>query len=317
VESCAVESFGARLKREREKRKISLEDISLSTKIGTRFLLAIEEEHFDQLPGGIFNKGFVRAYAHHLGVNEEEAIAEYLATLDAKNPQPQGGTAAEAPDPQLVAWAANLKVQTESAVRIPWGTLALGLLIVAFVLALWGFHNRQSQPQSRLLASPAGQPLEPSTPHEAKPPVSESQASVPVAANTNPNPPPSSDAGAVEATSLRTQASAENAAPPGTALPAGNFSVSVKARESSWLSITADGKQIMQDTIAAPAERSVEAQKQVVVHAGNLGALEISFNGQKVPIAGVHGEVKTLVFDAHGLQPALPNNSSVQAVPAR
>jgi cytoskeleton protein RodZ len=52
-----VESLGARLKREREQRKITLEEISLSTKIGTRFLLAIEEEQFDQLPGGIFNKG--------------------------------------------------------------------------------------------------------------------------------------------------------------------------------------------------------------------------------------------------------------------
>jgi cytoskeleton protein RodZ len=312
-----VESFGARLKRERERRKISLEDISLSTKISTRFLLAIEEEHFDQLPGGIFNKGFVRAYAHHLGVNEEEAIADYLAANEAKNPQPQGATDGEAPDPQLVALAANLKVQTEPAVRIPWGALALGLLIVAFVLGLWGFHNRQSQPQSHLLVSPAVPALEQPTLPPATPPVSESQAPVPAAANTQPNGQPSSDAGGVEATSLRTQATAENAAPPGAALPPGNFSVSVKARESSWLSITADGKQIMQDTVAAPAERSVEAQKEVVVHTGNLGALEISFNGQKVPIAGGRGEVKTLVFDAHGLQPALPNHSSVQAVPAR
>ncbi len=76
-----MESLGARLKREREQRKITLEEISLSTKIGTRFLIAIEEEHFDQLPGGIFNKGFVKAYARSVGVDEAEAVAEYeLAT---------------------------------------------------------------------------------------------------------------------------------------------------------------------------------------------------------------------------------------------
>src|SRR6266568_8901882 len=73
-----VESFGARLKREREKKGITLDDISLSTKIGTRLLHALEDEHFDQLPGGIFNKGFVRAYARHLGMDEDQAIADYL-----------------------------------------------------------------------------------------------------------------------------------------------------------------------------------------------------------------------------------------------
>jgi len=45
-----VESFGARLKREREQRGVTLDDIALSTKIGKRFLTALEEEHFEQLP---------------------------------------------------------------------------------------------------------------------------------------------------------------------------------------------------------------------------------------------------------------------------
>src|SRR5271157_4578057 len=68
-----------RLKQEREKQSISLDDISLSTKISTRMLRALEEERLDQLPGGIFNKGFIRAYARCLGMDEDQAIADYLA----------------------------------------------------------------------------------------------------------------------------------------------------------------------------------------------------------------------------------------------
>ena len=78
---CQVESFGARLKREREQRKITLDEISISTKIATRFLVALEEERFDQLPGGIFNKSFVKAYAHHLSLrkcNRKQVIAQSL-----------------------------------------------------------------------------------------------------------------------------------------------------------------------------------------------------------------------------------------------
>src|SRR5579864_9844414 len=70
------------LRQEREKKSVTLDDISLSTKIGTRMLRALEEEHFDQLPGGIFNKGFIRAYARCVGLDEEQAIADYLAAIN-------------------------------------------------------------------------------------------------------------------------------------------------------------------------------------------------------------------------------------------
>lgn len=73
--------FGEKFRKERERRGLTLDDVSSVTKINSRMLKAIEGEHFDQLPGGVFNKGFVRAYAKHLGLNDEDAITEYLAVL--------------------------------------------------------------------------------------------------------------------------------------------------------------------------------------------------------------------------------------------
>lgn len=89
-------TFGERLRREREMRGIKLEEISESTKIGKRNLIALEEERFEQLPGGIFNKGFVRAYAKFLGLDEEQAVNDFLAA-SANSEQP----AALAPSPAL------------------------------------------------------------------------------------------------------------------------------------------------------------------------------------------------------------------------
>ena len=74
-------NFGERLQREREMRSITLQEISNSTKISTRMLKALEDEDFARLPGGIFNKGFVRAYCRFLGIDEEQAVADYLAAL--------------------------------------------------------------------------------------------------------------------------------------------------------------------------------------------------------------------------------------------
>jgi cytoskeleton protein RodZ len=76
-----VGEFGDKFRKAREAKKISLDDASNVTKIGARMLQAIEEEKFDLLPGGVFNKGFIRAYAKHLGINDEEAVTEYLACL--------------------------------------------------------------------------------------------------------------------------------------------------------------------------------------------------------------------------------------------
>ena len=73
--------FGEKFRKERERRGLTFDDVSSVTKINSRMLKAIEAEHFDQLPGGVFNKGFVRAYAKHLGLNDEEAVTEYLAVL--------------------------------------------------------------------------------------------------------------------------------------------------------------------------------------------------------------------------------------------
>ena len=73
--------FGDKFRQAREKRDLTLDQVSNVTKISSRMLKAIEEEHFDQLPGGVFNKGFIRAYAKHLGLNDEEAVNDYLTCL--------------------------------------------------------------------------------------------------------------------------------------------------------------------------------------------------------------------------------------------
>ena len=76
-------SFGERLRREREMRGITIEEIAEATKIGSRNLRALEQEIFELLPGGIFNKGFVRAYSKFLGLDEEQAVADYVAAESA------------------------------------------------------------------------------------------------------------------------------------------------------------------------------------------------------------------------------------------
>ncbi len=86
-------NFGETLKRERELREISLRQISEATKINIRYLEALEENRFDALPGGLFNKGFIRAYSTYIGVDGEAMVNSYLLELSARG---SGGDSAGA-----------------------------------------------------------------------------------------------------------------------------------------------------------------------------------------------------------------------------
>jgi cytoskeleton protein RodZ len=82
-------SFGSFLKREREMREISLNELTVGTRVPLKFLEAFENEEWEKLPGGVFNRGFVRAIARFLGLSEEHLLAEYdLASGEQMVPVP-------------------------------------------------------------------------------------------------------------------------------------------------------------------------------------------------------------------------------------
>jgi len=281
-----VPSFGTHLKEERERRKISLDEISASTKISTRLLHALEDDHFELLPGGIFNKGFIRAYAQYLGLDEEQVISEYLEASGALPAEEK----AEGGVPLAVA-ETRAEAHGDDSAGLPWGLLAAALLIVAIGFTVWGFRGRgaatnntqgpeNSAPPPRIPASPAP-----------------SQAPAPMAGNSTVSP--------VSAEANRGSSAKVVAKPPAAVPAASSFVVRISAREDSWLSITADGKRVLQDTLLASTEKSVQASQEITVRVGNIGALDFEWNGQKLPPQGEEGQVMTLSFDAKGWHPVV------------
>lgn len=70
-------SIGQSLREEREARNISLEEIASATKIGSRYLEALEADRLDLMPGGFFIKGIIRAYAKAIGLDPDETLGRY------------------------------------------------------------------------------------------------------------------------------------------------------------------------------------------------------------------------------------------------
>ena len=83
-------TFGERLKRERELREVTIDEICSATRIAPKFLNALENEQWAKLPGGVFGHGFVRTIARYLGLSEENLLSEYdLARGEAIPPSAQ------------------------------------------------------------------------------------------------------------------------------------------------------------------------------------------------------------------------------------
>ena len=77
VEQETKEPIGNCLRKVRQERNLTLEEISRITKISKRYLAAIENDDFDELPAPTFARGFIRAYANFVGIDSEEIVQKY------------------------------------------------------------------------------------------------------------------------------------------------------------------------------------------------------------------------------------------------
>ena len=123
-------SFGEDLRMERLNRGIALEKITEVTKISQRHLRALEENEFRVLPGGILNKGIVRAYVNVVGLDEMDWISRFQRAYVASGELLDD-------DRNWIEFAANVgraRVRPRDAAteRLKWAGAILLMLVVGF-----------------------------------------------------------------------------------------------------------------------------------------------------------------------------------------
>jgi len=130
--------FGEHLKREREMRGVSLDEICSATRIGTRFLVALESEEWEILPGGVFNRGFVRAVSRYLGLDEEGMIAEYVMAINEGDTTP--------------SWA---KQEPPLTPKSWWPWMAAAMILILAAAGWLGWHFYSTRRAQKLAVQPA------------------------------------------------------------------------------------------------------------------------------------------------------------------
>ncbi|MBS1787871.1 MAG: helix-turn-helix domain-containing protein [Acidobacteria bacterium] len=81
-------TLGQQLKQAREERGLTINQIAEATRLGSRFLEAIENDDYKILPGGVFNRAFVRKFARQVGMDEDQAVRLYDQQLAERGGEP-------------------------------------------------------------------------------------------------------------------------------------------------------------------------------------------------------------------------------------
>jgi cytoskeletal protein RodZ len=284
-----MSSVGETLRRERLRKDMSLEQISRETKISARLLEAIENDHFELLPGGVFAKSFVRQYARFLGLDEEE-----LAGAVEKAINPAGDLPSFTGAPQEPAFKVPPVTEWEGAGRsnssvLPALALVVAVMLVCSVVYAWWQRSRRPAPVTPAVAAAQKAPATVPKPAEPVPaPVLPAVANNPeTAPKTEVNtsaPPPEAVAAPVESDN-----------------PAATLHVSLTADEDAWVQVWADGKSVISGLLKPNAVKTAAAVETLRIRTGNAGSLQVTVNGTPAGSLGPKGQIRVVEVTREGV----------------
>ena len=259
-------------------RGVSRPEVCAATRIGPRFLEALENEQWEILPGGIFNRGFIRAVARFLGLDEDDLVAEYdLAVSEQGLAAP---VLASAPPPR----------------KSPHRRALLASLAALSVLALLGGswlgwrwqHNRLRKAANEPHGITATLAL-PNGPQPAPPPSDQQK-------------PGSPNASATDSTGVAALLPAASAGQPGS--QGQGLELKIEAGKETKVSISVDGAKAFDGSIIAGQSRTFTARDDIDVSANDAGALLLELNGQTLAPLGPPGQPGNTTLTRSDLKPA-------------
>jgi cytoskeletal protein RodZ len=265
--------FGAKLREARERRGISIRQISNATKISVAVLEALERNDISRLPGGIFGRAFVRSYAAEVGLDPEATLQDFIARF---------------PNETVTAGHSTAKLSEErdlfESERRTAGTFLSLLAISVPVAAVVLYFGMGSRRAAREAASPPPTAVEapvPAPPPPVAPPVDvpRAPAEAPPASAAAP-PPVARDA------PVRTVGDADE-----------RLTIGLAVRRPCWVSATVDGRKAIERLLQAGERETIEVRREMVLTAGDAAAIALTLNGADARPLGKAGEVVTARLD--------------------
>jgi cytoskeletal protein RodZ len=269
-------SVGEELRKERLRQGKQVSEVAAAIKIRPELLEAIEEGHFDRLPGGSYRRGFVRQYARALGLNEESTVASFLEEyLDLP-----------------VALPAPMPKRPSQGLRLAGALAALAAAAFLYLAAT----NYTTISESHIARDNRRHAAVAEAPHhEASHTRLAAQGE---AARSDPAAGEPASSGVVSSGLTSGVQSGESGRP---------VRVELNVTERVWVSVKCDGEVAFTGTLEGGQIKRFEASSQMTVLVGNAGGLAVELNEKPVGPLGAHGEIQMVEFTPGGVGGCLGN----------
>ena len=267
--------LGRKLREARERRGMTLRQVAEATKISVRVLESLERNDIARLPGGIFSRAFVRAYALEVGLAPEETVQEFIAQF---------------PDESVTAGHPTAKAHEDfEAIESNRRAATTFLRLIALSIPIAGVV---------LYFATAGRRMPP--PH----PVTDTPLVAAPSTLPSPAPVPAAPAASAQETAAAGTAATSAAAPADTSP---KLAVTLSVSRACWISASADGVKVIQRTLQAGERQTIDVSRELVLTAGDAAAVTLTLNGAEAKPLGKSGEVVTARLSPANFRGYLPN----------
>jgi cytoskeletal protein RodZ len=237
--------IGCALHDARERQGLTLQQISDATKISTSILTRIERNEFSRLPGSVFTKGYLRAYAGAVGISSEPLVQAYtLQTAPAPIVEPRNVPQARA---QGATWRIRVPASTMRNFQSSWPLILTTAAAIAVIVVLYGAVTTRSSNPSAASTGTAG--------------------TASARAETD-----SAPAATGRDSAAATGTSGQQAAP----FPA---TLAMNFTKQCWVGLTADGQSIVYRLVQPGETVTARADNEMVVRIGDPTAFTYTLNG--------------------------------------
>lgn len=262
--------MGAELRAERERQGFTIQDVERETSIRAAYLQALERGDYSALPNEVYVKGFIRNYAGFLHMDAEKLVQEYreeihgvdVGPIQKANPKTTSLVNESAP----FSSGSDFHERVEKSAKKQLVFMAVATVVIAFVGSIYYFFG--DDPNAEKPAQTAQQPAVQQTAQTPAP------GQNPQAQNGQP----------AAQQPVQTIGNTANAA-------AGQADVMAKFTGRCWIQAIADGKVIYEGTVEPNQTMRWTGKKEVILTAGNAGAIDVTYNGQSVGKLGKEGIV--------------------------
>jgi cytoskeleton protein RodZ len=276
-------SVGVTLRNEREAQGRSIEDISQELCLMPSYLRAIEVDDVSSLPGVFFYKNFVRQYAEILGVNPKQLQSDVDVLTAVAEPE---AVVADKPIrvPDAILQATNRLDFSRRKLTAPVAALVAAMIAGSVFYSWWKAPAKAAPVSVAAVVVPSVVvPTAIVTPEVV--PVT---TPVPTAESTEP------------IVNVTTSTGADGVR---------RLELNLSASETTWLSISSDGKQIFAGVLHPEETKTLSGLEVARLKVGNAGGLNVQWNGKEIGPLGQKGQVRVVVFTPEGFS-ILPGNAS-------